>query len=296
MVCLSAGQFAENLLENNGADVKRSKLEGRSGILTWKWTLEYLEREEIPTVPPPAPPPEEHMAEMRGQGVHAKALRIRAFWSEIGRTPGCPACESPGPGESHSRECRTYQDAWDESRRTASAEEAKRGIVGDPDTRPLDPSGSSTNPEPKGTQTTSVTDNENVADQMDVVAKTKMVICDPSYPAKTKVIGKVVRYTNSLGAPIPDLLNRDGKFRFWPDHHCTETTGTQEGHLRDDGVVGALCHFQGQVHHDREHRRRDSCNLPGIRVPKRMLGHCSTAERKGSDDAFDGTEELESAR
>ena len=27
-----------------------------------------------------------------------------------------------------------------------------------------------------------------------------------------------------------------------------------------------------------------------------MLGHCSTAERKGSDDAFDGTEEFESAR
>ena len=27
-----------------------------------------------------------------------------------------------------------------------------------------------------------------------------------------------------------------------------------------------------------------------------MLGHFSTAERKGSDDAFDGTEELESAR
>ena len=50
---------------------------------------------EIPTVPPPAPPPEEHVPEMRGQGVHAKALRIRAFWSEIGRTPG--------PGKTHSR-------------------------------------------------------------------------------------------------------------------------------------------------------------------------------------------------
>ena len=58
-------------------------------------------REEIPTVPPPAPPPEEHVPEMRGQGVHAKALRIRAFWSEIGRTPGCPACETPSPGKSH---------------------------------------------------------------------------------------------------------------------------------------------------------------------------------------------------
>ena len=44
-------------------------------------------------------------------------------------------------------------------------------------------------------------------------AKTEMVICDPSCadPAKTKVIGKVVRYTNILGAPIPDLLNEDGK-------------------------------------------------------------------------------------
>ena len=61
---------------------------------------------------------------MRGQGVHAKALKIRAFWSEIGRTPGCPACETPGPGKSHTRECKTYQDAWDESRRTAPAEEA----------------------------------------------------------------------------------------------------------------------------------------------------------------------------
>ena len=66
----------------------------------------------------------------------------------------------PVGGSSHSRECKSYQDAWDESRRTASAEEAKRGIVGDPDTRPLDPSGSSLDPEPKRTKTTSVTDND----------------------------------------------------------------------------------------------------------------------------------------
>ena len=43
MVCLNADEFAENLLESNGADVKRSKIEGRNGILTWKWTLEYLD-------------------------------------------------------------------------------------------------------------------------------------------------------------------------------------------------------------------------------------------------------------
>ena len=69
--------------------------------------------------------------------------------------------------KSHTRECKTYQDAWDESRRAASAEEAKRGVVADSDTRPLDPSGSSTDPEPKRTETTSATDDENPADQMD---------------------------------------------------------------------------------------------------------------------------------
>ena len=48
---------------------------------------------------------------------------------------------------------------------------------------------------------------------MDVAAKMEMVTYDPSYadPAKTKVIGKVVRYTDILGAPFPDLLNKDSK-------------------------------------------------------------------------------------
>ena len=47
----------------------------------------------------------------------------------------------------------------------------------------------------------------------DVAAKMEMVICDPSCadPAKTEVIGKVVRKTNILEAPIPELLNEDGK-------------------------------------------------------------------------------------
>ena len=46
-----------------------------------------------------------------------------------------------------------------------------------------------------------------------MVAKTEMVISDPSQadPAKTKVTGKVVRDTNILRAPTPDLLNEDGK-------------------------------------------------------------------------------------
>ena len=92
-------------------------------------------REEIHTVPPPAPPPEEHVHEMRGQGVHAM--------QDVSRCLG---------------------------------REATRGIVGDPDTRPLDPSSSTTDPNPKRSKTTSVTDNENLANQTHVVAKTKMVI------------------------------------------------------------------------------------------------------------------------
>ena len=46
-----------------------------------------------------------------------------------------------------------------------------------------------------------------------MAAKMEMVMYDPSCadPAKTTVIGKVVRYTNILEAPIPDLLNEDGK-------------------------------------------------------------------------------------
>ena len=108
--------------------------------------------------------------------------------------------------------------------------------------------------------------------ESDVAAKTRVVICDPSYtdPSKTKLIGKVVRYTkHSQSTYIPDLLNKvvksidSGQIII-----AQKTTGTQEQHLRDDGVVGALCHFQGQVHHYREHRRSDRCGLLGIRVPK----------------------------
>ena len=136
MVCSRADQFAENFLESSGIDVKRSKLEGRSGILMWKWTLEYLDHlwlhvqmkrcrqrrhgEKFPTVPPPAPPPEEHVPEIRGHSIS-------------------------GGG--------------------------------------------------------------------DVAAKMKMVICGSSYadPTKTKVMDRVVRSINILGAPVSYLPNEDGK-------------------------------------------------------------------------------------
>ena len=50
------------------------------------------------------------------------------------------------PEKSHTRECKTYQDAWDESRRTAAAEEANREVAAGPVARPLNPSSSSTDP------------------------------------------------------------------------------------------------------------------------------------------------------
>ena len=143
----------------------------------------------------------------------------------------------------------------------------------------------------------------------DVAAKTEMVILRPILHGSCENEG------DWQGRPLHkhswstcSILAERGRQidRYWPDHHCTEATGTQERHLRYDGIVEALCHFQGQVHHFREHSHGDSCNLPGIRVPKctrwihgetfcQVRGR-STAECKGSDDAFDGTEEFESAR
>ena len=56
---------------------------------------------------------------------------------------------------------------WDGSRRTAAAV-ANREVAADPDTRPLNPSSSSTDPEPKRTTTTTEEDAENSTERMDV--------------------------------------------------------------------------------------------------------------------------------
>ena len=108
--------------------------------------------------------------EMRVQGVHGKALWIRAFCTEFGRTLVCSACETPDPGTSDTRECKVFQDALGESRtcgRRATAEEVKRGDEADQETRLLDPSSSSTDPDPKRLKPTTMTDVENLAEQMD---------------------------------------------------------------------------------------------------------------------------------
>ena len=106
----------------------------------------------------------------------------------------------------------------------------------------------------------------------DVAAKTKMVICDPSYMNQScenksdwqsRPLQKHSRNAYSSAAERGRLIDR-----YWPDHHCTEVTGMQERHQRDDGIVETTCHFRGQVHHYCEHHLGDSSNLPEIRVPK----------------------------
>ena len=149
MVCLGADQFAENHLENSGADVKRSRLEGRSGILTWKWILEYPNQlwNHVETR-------ECRQQQPRWKFLQYLHLHLRQQDQSIlvrnRQNSWLPCMRDSRSGEvTHTRECRSYQDAWEDSRRTASAEEVRRGIVGDPDTGPLDSCGSSTDPEPQ---------------------------------------------------------------------------------------------------------------------------------------------------
>ena len=83
----------------------------------------------------------------------------------------------------------------------------------------------------------------------DVAAKTEMMIFDPSYwdPAKTKVIGKVVRYTKKSRRAFSNAAERGRQIdRYWPNHHYTEVTGT-ERHQRNDGIVETTCHFRGSL-------------------------------------------------
>ena len=129
------------------------------------------------------------------------------------------------------------------------------------------------------------------------------------------MIGRVVRYTNTHKTPIPKLLNDDGK---------TIDTGqiiiTQKWQVRKNDINATMVSWRQLVPSVDKYftivnnRLGDSCNLSGIRVPKctrwrlqtilsatccqvrfRILRHCSNAARTSCDDAFDGTEEFESA-
>ena len=217
--------------------MKRSRLEERHGILMFGMDTgrpgPHLEsrrdeempsetvRREIPTVPPPTPPPQPDIdvPEMRGQGVHAKALLIRSFWSENDRTPGCLACETPDLDKSHTRECKAHQDAWEESGQTAAAEEAKRGFAKDPDSRPLNPSSCSVDPEPRRTKTATGADAGTAPDQMNMYSfRRTPATAHPLEPAGDENMSKKARVaSNVLHIRGESELKFDVNEEAWPN-------------------------------------------------------------------------------
>ena len=162
--------------------MKRSKLEARNGILTWKWILEYLDQ-LWNHVEMRACRQQRHRwkflqylhLHLRQKNTYLKCEAKECTRKHSGlELSGQRSAELPDAGHasllvqgSHTPvNARHIKMPGKDSRRTASAEEARRGIVGDPDTQPLDPSSSSTDPNPKRSKTTSVTD-DSLANQMD---------------------------------------------------------------------------------------------------------------------------------
>ena len=145
----------------------------------------------------------------------------------------------------------------------------------------------------------------------DVVAKTEIMICDPSYvnPAKTKSDWQSrPLHKHSLKAPIPKLLNEDGKLIDTGQIIITQKLQVPKNDINAMMVsagkrvtsvdkyitivstilVTAVTYlgFEYRSVHDGDRR--------GFTV-KYTDKFCSTAARKGSDDSFDGTEKFESA-
>ena len=152
--------------------MKRSRLEGRSEILIWKWTLEPLDHSwnDVET--------KGHQQQLHQTLRHNLAVmnprcvdKERTQKHSGSELSGLKSAELLDAGHARLpvRGSHTLVNAEPskESRRTAAAEETKREVAADPDTRPLDQSSSSTDPEPKRPKTTTVADTENSADQMD---------------------------------------------------------------------------------------------------------------------------------
>ena len=150
---------------------------------------------------------------------------------------------------------------------------------------------------------------------MDLVAKTKMVICDPPFadPANAKVIGKVVRYTNILRAPVPDLCNKDGKLidsgqiiiaqKLLEHKNDINVMMVSRGHCATSKdryiiivstvAVTAVVYLGIEYRNVHDGDRRDFTVKPTAKNVDECL---DIVQLQGSDDAFDGTAEFGSAR
>ena len=239
MVCSSADQFTDNHLENNGADVKRLKLEGRSGISTWKWILEYLDQlwNHVDT------------RECRQQRARRKFPQYLHLHLRLKNT--YPRCEFTATAE---------EAMWRSKRRWWF----------------------STHP-------------------TWILRNRKWLAKSPVTQTFSKRLFQScwTRTTNwSILARSP--LHRSYRFS-----RTTSTPRWYRGENLSLPWTGTSLLWAPSW---------CSCNLLGIGVPKctrwrpqrihieaycqvrwRMLGRCSNAVRKGSDDAFDGTEKFESA-
>ena len=123
MVCLSADQFAENLLESSGADVKWSRLERRNEILMWKKALEHLwlhvQMKGCRQRRHRAKFPQHHHLHLRQKSTCLKCEVKECTRKHSGSEPSGQKSaelldarhETPGLIKSHTRECKSYQDA-----------------------------------------------------------------------------------------------------------------------------------------------------------------------------------------
>ena len=115
-----------------------------------------------------------------------------------------------------------FPDAWEKSRtcgRRAAAQELKRGDQADQATRPLDPSSSSTDPDPKRFKPTTMTDVENLAEQMDedIFLRTLATSHPLDREAEENVSEKARVVRNVLRIRGEDGLTFDANEEDWPN-------------------------------------------------------------------------------
>ena len=91
---------------------------------------------------------------------------------------------------------------------------------------------------------------------------------------------------------LSSLPNQRTLEKIWMQ--VTKLAVNKRGEALNPRVLVVYLGFEYRSVHEAERMRSHSETYRQVRG--RMLGHCSTAHCKGSDDAFDGTEELEPAR
>ena len=149
-VRFSAGQFVEHRLENIGAVARWVMHVARIGMLMWKMDSQdkkrfhqYLRLHDHHDTTTKNPRCVDQVCARQHRGSeHCGLKSAELLDARHGRLLFSPA-------KSHTRERNTFQDAREEIRRTATAQDVNRGVQVEQDTRPLEPNSSSMDPDPK---------------------------------------------------------------------------------------------------------------------------------------------------